>query len=246
MFVGDVSLQNRLPDRFLDYADNHRFSDAQRLHDLASVHGRAKMTKAILFLDLLHFILDVIERGEIATYTLWVLRRDVRPNQRHQILDIVPRLKEEPPYGGIGDFLVHKGHGPVMQPDEFLYILYRIAGGKPELFEDAGNHSRTDLLMPVKGPSGGTRQSFGARLADVVQKRRPAQIARLLAAPLRRHRREVIEDLQRMEEIVFVAMPVHGFDALQRRELRQNMLQQAGIEKDPEPHRGTCRTDDLL
>ena len=151
--------------------------------------------------------------------------------EEHEVIDILPSVEEQPPDGTVRHFVVHQRDGPEVQPHQLLDIFHLLVEGHLELLEDLRHHARPHHFVAVESPAQTRHIPLAHRLADIVQQRRPVepQIGLLPGFLLEPH--HIVQHLQRMAEILLMSLTVNCFHALELAQLRQELLQQAGLQQ---------------
>lgn len=108
-----------------------------------------------------------------------------------------------------------------MEFHEFAHILYFVVEGQLELLEYVGHHAAADNFVAVEGPSVAFFKIFGGWFADIVEDSRPAQ------PEITGFEADVVEYLQGMVKIIFMAFAIHVFRAGKSHHLREKFIQQA-------------------
>ena len=140
-----------------------------------------------------------------------------------------------------------------MQIHKLLHVFHLLVQRHAQLLEDFGHQARAGDLVPVEGPALPRHVAFANGLADVVQERRPAKPQIRLRA--RRcvavrvvvvqaafrdgfffEANHVFHHLQRVGEILLMSLTVNRFHAFEAAQLRQELLQEAGLFHELERH----------
>ena len=92
--------------------------------------------------------------------------------------------------------------------------------------EDLRDHAGADDFVSMESPALPGRIALGGGLADVMQQGSPAKPEIGLPFLAFRH---IVNHLQRMGEVLLMALSFHRFHALEQGQLRKELLQQAGL-----------------
>src|SRR5579872_6362289 len=109
-----------------------------------------------------------------------------------------------------------------------------------ELCKYFGNHTAADDFVAVEGPAVIFFEFLCGRLADIVEDGGPAQ-PEIGSVPA-----DVVEHLEGMVKVVFVAVAIDVFGAGEVDHLREDDLQQAGAIEEIEADGGFFAEDDLV
>ena len=181
----------------------------ESLHDVVARDGRLEVADTVFFLDINEFLPDDFEILQKILLAQLVLARDVGLAKEHQVVDVVARLEEQAAHRAVGHLVVGNGNGAHVQPHEFLDVLHALVERQLQPLEQRGYHLFAQIVMVVERPAHGCVPLLAARLADVVQKRRPAQIK---VVALGRH---VVEHFERVVEVILMRPPVACFYAVE-------------------------------
>ena len=127
-----------------------------------------------------------------------------------------------------------------MQENQLLDVFHLFVHRQPQRAEDGRNHFGPDDLVAVKGPTGLGVESFRTRLAYVVQQGGPPQPQVVAATG------DVVEDFQRVDEIVFVRPSSDSLDAFEPGEFRENQRKKPRAVEQIEPDGRHGREHDLV
>ena len=152
---------------------------------------------------------------------LLVLGGDIGLTQSHQVIYVIAGIKEQTAYCRVRNLIIHDCNGTHMQFNHLLHILHLLVLGKFHALKYAGNHLHAHIVVVVECPAVGGFPLLGARLADVMQQRRPAQPQ---VAAVSGH---VVQHLKCMEEHILVAASVDRLHALQCCKFREYQLEQS-------------------
>ena len=204
----------------------------ESLHDVVARDGRLEVADTVFFLDINEFLAHDFEILQEILFALLVLARDVGLAKEHQVVDVVASLEEQAAHRAVGHLVVGNGNGAHVQPHELLDVLHALVERQLQPLEQRGYHLFAQIVMVVERPAHGSVPLLAARLADVVQKRRPAQIK---VVALGRH---VVEHFERVVEVILMRPPVACFYAVEGCQFGQDYGKQSAAMQFDEAVRG--------
>ena len=223
ILVADDAVEDSVLDGILDIAHGARRREAEGLHDFLAIDGRLEVAHTVLLLDVHQFAFYQVEILAEALHLVLVLARDVGLAQRHQVVDIVARVKEQPPHGAVGHLVLDQGDGTHVQAHEFFHIFHVLVERQAHLGKNLGHHLLADEVVVVECPSQLRVPALGARLAHIMQQGSPPQPHVVAGVG------DVVEHLQRVHEVVLVSAAIDGFHALEGCQLGEDERQQSAL-----------------
>ena len=182
-----------------------------------------EIAHTVFLLDIHQFLLHQVEVFAETLHLVLVLARDVGFAQRHQVVNVITRIKQQTAHGAVGHLVLNQGNGAHVQPDQLLHIFHVLVERQAHLGKDLGHHFLAHEIMVMERPAQLRVPAFGACLAHIMQQCGPTEPYVITDSS------HVVKHLQGVHEIVLMAAAVHGLDALERCQLGENERQQSAL-----------------
>lgn len=203
--------------------------EIEHLHDFIAVDAGLKQPLVVALLQVGQLLPDDTEIIQETLLALLVLARNVGFAKRHQVINVVTGIIEQPTHGAIRHLVVGNGDGTQMELNEFLHILHLGIHGHLHAAEDLGNHLGANEIVVVERPAHNGVETLGTGLADVVEERGPTKpkFMLLVVVVAFSGTADIVKHLQRVIEIVFMRTAVAGLYLVHNRQFGENQLQQS-------------------
>ena len=175
VLVGYYAVEDGVFDDGFEFADYVRWLDAKDLHDFYAIDRRLEVADTVALFELFEFDAYEVEIvGETFDF-LAVGTCDVAFAEEHKRVDVVACIEKEASHGRVGNFVFAEHDRAHVEIDHLLYELHRFAEWEFEAFEDAWNHTLTEIVVIAEGPAVSVVPLFASRFADVVEQCTPTE-----------------------------------------------------------------------
>ena len=186
-----------------------------------------------------------------------ILRRDVRITKKHQVIDVVACIEKQTTHSRVSHLISHKGNRPEMQADKLLYVFHLLVQRHLQALEYLRYPPRSHHFMSMEGPPQSRVISLGGRLCYIMQESRPAKPHIRLGTDLGHLLTvfedivfqtslcnglhfcccDIVQDLERVGEILLMSLSLNGFHTFKLDQLRQYALQKSSLFQQTETYR---------
>lgn len=189
-------------------------------HQFVSIDGGLEVAYAVFLFEGHQFLSDGLKVLQEITLTHFVFAGNVGFAQKHQVVNVVARLKQESPYGAVGDVVGGNYDRAHVQIDEFIDVFHTLVKWQFKAPEQRAYHLCPYVVVVMKRPARAGFKLTGLHFPNIMQERSPPEKKIVGASG------HAVHYFERMVEVVLMRFSGLNLDVVQSGEFGQYERQQ--------------------